>query len=254
MSEKALRVWIADDEALIRRSILRTLGDQSDVLVVGESTSVRDTVTALRTHSIDLLLLDVQMHEGSGFDVVAQIGPETMPAVIFITAHDQYAIRAFEVAACDYLLKPFDGERLSRSIDRARELITARRGGILARQLEMLLAQQAERWPERLAVRSGERIDLVSVEKIDSIESANNYVVLHCGTRQYTMAETLTGLTAKLDPKRFMRVHRGRIVNTSKIVAIHPMFSGTYELELRGGLRIATGRLYKAEIQKLFSG
>ena len=194
------------------------------------------------------------MHEGSGFDVVAQIGPEAMPAVIFITAHDQYAIRAFEVAACDYLLKPFDGERLSRSIDRARELITAKRGGILARQLETLLAERAVRWPERLAVRSGERIDLVPVELIDFIESANNYVVLHRGTRQYTMAETLTALTAKLDPKRFIRVHRGRIVNTSKIVAIHPMFSGTYELELRSGFRIATGRLYKAEVQKLLAG
>ena len=254
MSAKALRVWIADDEALVRRSILRTLGDQSDVVVVGESTSVSETVSAVRTHSVDLLLLDVQMHEGSGFDVVAQIGPEAMPAVIFITAHDQYAIRAFEVAACDYLLKPFDGERLSRSIDRARELITAKRGGILARQLETLLAERAVRWPARLAVRSGERIDLVPVELIDFIESANNYVVLHCGTRQYTMAETLTALTAKLDPKRFIRVHRGRIVNTSKIVAIHPMFSGTYELELRSGFRIATGRLYKAEVQKLLAG
>ncbi len=254
MSAKALRVWVADDEALIRKSILRTLGERSDAVVVGESTSVSETVRALRMHSVDLLLLDVKMHEGSGFDVVAQIGPETMPAVIFITAHDQYAIRAFEVAACDYLLKPFDGERLSRSIDRARELITARRGGILTGQLETLLAEQAERWPERLAVRSGERIDLVPVQWIDSIESANNYVVLHCGTRQYVMAETLTALTAKLDPKRFIRVHRGRIVNSSKIVAVHPMFSGTYELELRGGLRISTGRLYKAEVQKLLAG
>ena len=251
MSAEPLRVWIADDEALVRKSILRTLAEQSDVLVVGESTSVRDTVSALRTHSVDLLLLDVQMHEGSGFDVVAQIGPETMPAVIFITAHDQYAIRAFEVAACDYLLKPFDGDRLSRSIDRARELITFRRGGTLARQLATLLAERTERWPERLAVRSGDRIDLLSVQSIDSIESANNYVVLHCGTRQYIMAETLTALTAKLDPRRFIRVHRGRIVNASKIVAIHPMFSGTYELELRGGLRIATGRLYRAEVQRL---
>ncbi len=254
MSAKALRVWIADDEALIRKSISRTLGERSDVVVVGESTSVSETVAALRTHSVDSLLLDVQIHEGSGFDVVAQIGPETMPRVIFITAHDQYAIRAFEVAACDYLLKPFDAERLSRSIDRVRELIAVGRGGILARQLEALLAEQAERWPERLAIRSGERIDLIPVAWIDFIESANNYVILHCGARQYVMAETLTALAAKLDPKRFIRVHRGRIVSTSKIVAIHPMFSGTYELELKSGLRIATGRLYKVEVQKLLAG
>ena len=230
------------------------LRNRRDTVIAGESASVRDTVAALRTHPVDLLLLDVQMHEGSGFDVVAEVSPERMPAVIFITAYDQYAVRAFEVAACDYLLKPFDEERLNRSIDRARELIAAKRDGILASQLEMLLAERVEHWPERLAVRSGERIDLVPVEEIDSIESANNYVVLHCGTRKYMMAETLTAMTAKLDPKRFIRVHRGRVVNVFKIVAIHPMFSGTYELELRSGLRIATGRLYKAEIQKLLSG
>ncbi len=194
------------------------------------------------------------MHEGSGFDVVAEVGPETMPAVIFITAYDQYAVGAFEVHALDYLLKPFDEERLNRSIDRAREYIAAKRGGILARQLHALMAGWEERWPERLAVRSGERFDLVPVESVDWIESANNYVVLHCGARRHMMAETLTGLTAKLDPKRFVRVHRGRTVNISKIASIHPLFSGTYELELKGGLRITTGRQYRSDILGLLAG
>ena len=229
------------------------LHDRKDVAIVGESASVSETVAALRTHSIDLLLLDVQMHEGSGFDVVTEVGPENMPSVIFITAYDQYAVKAFEVAACDYLLKPFDEERLNRSIDRARELIALKRDGSLAKQLEALIAGRAERWPERLAVRSGERIDLIPVESIDWIESANNYVILHCGTRQHLMTETLTAITAKLDPKRFTRVHRGRTVNTSKIVAVHPMFSGTYELELRGGFRFTTGRLYKDAILRILA-
>ena len=109
-------------------------------------------------------------------------------------------------------------------------------------------------WPERLAVRSGERIDLVPVESIDWIESANNYVILHCGTRQHLMTETLTALTAKLDPKRFVRIHRGRTVNVLKIISIHPLFSGAYECELRGGLRLRTGRQYKNDILRLLAG
>ena len=253
MSTEALRVWIADDEDLIRRSIRRTLAARQDVFIVGESTSVWETVLAFRTQSIDLVLLDVQMREGSGFDVVAEVGPSSTPAVIFVTAYDKYAIKAFEVHALDYLLKPFDEDRLNRSIDRAREQISAKREGILAKQLHALVAGLASRWPERLAVRSGERIDLVPVESIDWIESANNYVLLHCGARQHLMAETLTGLTAKLDPKHFARVHRGRTVNIASVVSIHPLFSGTFELELRGGHRITTGRQYKDDVLRVLS-
>ena len=253
MQTELLRVWVTDDEDPIRRDILRILANRRDVRVVGESTSVSETVSALRVQPIDLILLDVQIHEGSGFDVVAGAGPETMPAVIFITAYDHYAIKAFEVCACDYLLKPFDEERLNRSIDRARALIAAKRDGDLGKQLQALLAARSERWPERLAVRSGERIDLVPVQSIDWIESANNYVLLHCGARQYLMAETLTELTAKLEPKYFVRVHRGRTVNVARILSIHPLFSGTYELELRGGVRITTGRQYRGDVLKLLA-
>lgn len=174
-----------------------------------------------------------------------------MPAVIFITAFDQYAVKAFEVHALDYLLKPFDEERLNRSIDHAREQIAGRQGSGLALQLRALLAGWPGRWPERLAVRSGERFDMVPVESIDWIESANNYVLLHCGSQQHLMTETLTALTAKLDPKRFIRVHRGRTVNASKIVSIHVLFSGKYEIELKGAIRLTTGRQYRDQVQNL---
>lgn len=200
---------------------------------------------------MDLLLLDVQMPEGSGFDVIAEIGPGAIPAVIFITAFDNYAIRAFEVHALDYLLKPFDEERLNCSVERARDQLAKPRGIGIAQQLRAFLTAQSERWPERLTVRSGERFDFIPVDSIDWIESANNYVILHCGTRQHLMTETLTALTAKLDPGRFVRIHRSRTVNASRILSIHPLFSGTYELELKHGSRITSGRQYRSEIMKL---
>jgi two-component system, LytTR family, response regulator len=177
-----------------------------------------------------------------------------MPAVIFITAYDDYAVQAFEWNAVDYLLKPFDDDRLNRSIDRAKQKISAGQQSELADQLRSLLGAKQERWPQRLVVRSGERFDMVQVQSIEWIESANNYVQLHCGAKQYLMAETLTNLAERLDPKQFMRIHRGRIVNTARIVAVHPLFSGTYELQLRDGVKLTTGRQYRDQIQAFLLG
>ncbi len=246
-----LRVWIADDEDLIRRSILRTLAARRDIIIAGESASGSETICSLATHSVDLLLLDVQMPQGSGFDVVAAVGPDRMPAVIFVTAFNEYAVRAFEVHALDYLLKPFDEDRLNRSIDRAQQQFVAKRWMSVAQQLRALLAERPERWPDRLAVRSGERFDFVPVTAIDWIESADNYVLLHCGPRRHLLLETLTALTSRLDPARFVRIQRGRAVNTAKILSIHPLPGGTYEIELEGGTRLTSGRQYRQEIMKL---
>jgi two-component system, LytTR family, response regulator len=191
------------------------------------------------------------MHDGTGLDVVEQIGPEHMPAVVFVTAYDDYAVKAFELSAVDYLLKPFDEERLNRSIDRAKKQILSARAGDLSSQLRSLLESKAERWPDRLVVRTDEHFDLVPVSAIDWIESANNYVQLHCGTKHFLLGETLTSLAERLNPHKFVRVHRGRIVNLSRITAVHPLFSGTYEIELSGGARISTGRQYREQIQAL---
>jgi two-component system LytT family response regulator len=177
-----------------------------------------------------------------------------MPPVIFITAYDAYAVKAFELNAVDYLLKPFDDSRFRESIERARQRIEGKTQATLSQQLEALLESQAQKWPERLVVRNGERFDFVSVETIDWIESANNYVELHCGPKQYLMGETMTNLEHKLDPARFARIHRCRIVNTSRIVAVHPLLGGTYGIELRGGLRLTSGRQYKDVVQHLIRG
>jgi two-component system LytT family response regulator len=173
-----------------------------------------------------------------------------MPAVVFVTAYDKYAIQAFEVNAVDYLLKPFDQSRLLASLDRVRNRL-ASSGEVLARRLEALIQAREIQWPQTLVVRHGERFDFVSVMSVDWIEAANNYAVLHCGSVDHVFGETLIALEAKLDPAKFLRVHRSVIVNSGRIVAVHTMIGGVYELELRGGTRIKTGRQYRDRIRKL---
>ena len=254
MEQARLSVLIVDDEPLIRRSIRRIVAAREDTVIAGECETGAQATAAIREHRPDLVLLDVQMHSGTGLEVVEQIGPENMPAVVFITAYDDYAVQAFEWNAVDYLLKPFDDDRLNRSIDRAKQKISAGLQSELADQLRSLLGMKQERWPQRLVVRSGERFDMVQVQSIEWIESANNYVQLHCGSKQYLMAETLTNLAERLDPKQFMRIHRGRLVNTARIVAVHPLFSGTYEIQLRDGVKLTTGRQYRDQIQAFLLG
>jgi two-component system LytT family response regulator len=251
VSESRLRVLVVDDEALIRQSLCRALAMRDDIEIAGECESGAQAIAAIRDQQPDLVLLDVQMHDGTGLDVVEQVGPECMPAVVFVTAYDDYAVKAFELSALDYLLKPFDDERLNRSIDRAKKHILSARAGDLSNQLRSLLESKAERWPDRLVVRTDERFELVPVSAIDWIESANNYVQLHCGPKHFLLGETLTSLAERLNPHEFVRVHRGRIVNLSRITAVHPLFSGTYEIELSGGTRISTGRQYREQIQAL---
>jgi len=246
-----LRVLIVDDEPLIRSGIRNALEAMPQIEVVAECDSGNEAVRLLLSQPLDLVLLDIQMQDCTGLDVVERIGPDRMPAVIFVTAFDEYAVKEFELHAVDYLLKPLDDDRLRSSVERARTLIAAHRQADLAAQLQALLDSRTRKWPERLVVREGERFDFVPVDSIDWIESANNYVQLHCGPRRHLLGESLTNLEGRLNPARFLRIHRGRIVNLSRIEAIHPLLGGTYQLELRGGARLTSGRQYKDQIQAL---
>jgi len=246
---KSLRLLIVDDEPLIRAGIRSDLLGMPSVDVAGESGSVAEAVEAIRNNRFDLVLLDVQMPDGTGFDVIREIGPQRMPAVIFVTAYDKYAIQAFQVNAVDYLLKPFDDIRLRESIERARERMS--RPLDLIRHLETLLEAQGEQWVQRLVVRTADRFDFVPVETIDWIESANNYAMLHCRSKDYLHAENLTALERVLDPSKFVRIHRSHIVNVSRIVGINSIAGGVYEIELHGGARVGTGRQYSDRIRKL---
>jgi two-component system LytT family response regulator len=244
-----LRLLIVDDEPLIRTGIRSDLAGVPFVHVAGESGCVAEAVEAIRSGNFDLVLLDVQMPDGSGFDVVREIGPQRMPAVVFVTAYDKYAIQAFEVNAVDYLLKPFDDIRLRESIQRVRDRLS--RPAELMRHLEALLETRDTQYAQKLVVRSGERFDFVPVESIDWIESANNYALLHCRSKDHLFGETLTALENMLDPRTFTRVHRCHIVNLSRVVAVNAIAGGVFELELQGGARVSTGRQYSERIRKL---
>lgn len=244
-----MRLLIVEDEVLIRSGIRDEVETITGVEVAGECGSVAEAINAILHTKIDLVLLDIQLPDGTGFDVVRTIGPSAMPAVIFITAYDQYAIQAFECSAIDYLLKPFDDLRLRASIEKVKSHLA--QPASMLHQLESLLANREASWLQRLVVRNEERIDLVPVDSIDWIESANNYAVLHCGSKTYVLGETLSGLEHRLDPQRFLRVHRQRIVNLTRVVALFPVAGGVYELELSDGTRFGSGRQYRDGIQKL---
>lgn len=248
---RKLRLLIVDDEALIRVGIRTGLSANEGIEIVGECDSGARAIDAILAEHPDLVLLDVQMPDRTGLDVIREVGPERMPAVIFVTAYDQYAVSAFEVNAVDYLLKPFDDDRLQAAIRRARGRISEQREAAVAAQLQALLEMKERKWPERLAFRNGDGFCLVPVDTVDWIESANNYVVLHCGVKHHIMGETLTKLESSLSPEKFLRIHRCRIVNVSRIASVRPFLSGTYQLELHNGTRLSSGKQYSEAVRGL---
>jgi two-component system LytT family response regulator len=247
---RKLRLLIVDDEPLIRAGIRHGLSANDGVEVIRECDSGARAIEAILSERPDLVLLDVQMPDCSGLDVIREVGPERMPAVIFVTAYDQYAVSAFELNAVDYLLKPFDDDRLQAAIMRARERISGQQEASVAEHLQALLEKE-RKWPERLAFRNGDGFSLVPVDSVDWIESANNYVVLHCGAKNHIMGETLTKLESTLSPEKFLRIHRCRIVNVSRIASVRPFLSGTYQLELNNGTRLSSGKQYGDAVRGL---
>ncbi|MCS7042946.1 MAG: LytTR family DNA-binding domain-containing protein [Arcobacter sp.] len=247
-----IRVLIVDDEPWIRAGLRAELEAMDGIEVAGECGGVEEAVGALLSRACDLVLLDVQMPDGTGFDVIGRIGPRRMPAVVFVTAFDSYAIQAFEVNAVDYLLKPFDDLRLREALERARHRLG--RPAEILRQMEALLRGRGAPRPQRLVVRDGDRYEFVPVDSIDWIESANNYAMLHCRTGDRLYGDNLAALERLLDPEQFVRVHRCRIVNLARVVAVHPMAGGVYELELDSGRRIGTGRQSANRVRDLLKG
>lgn len=254
-----IRVLIADDELPARRGLRRLLEAHPDLDVVGEARSGREAVAAILTLEPSLVVLDVQMPEGSGVDVVREVmataGRDRLPEVIFATAYDSYALQAFEVHAVDYLLKPYEPARLASALDRVRRHLHGAREPLAEAGLHSLLVQlegQARQtgYLTRLAIRVGSRIRFVDVGDIDYFEADGNYVRIHVGARSELARETLAALAAQLDPQRFVRVHRSVIVNLRRIVEVEPLFAGEYVLFLAGGRRLTTGRTYRARVQQ----
>jgi two-component system LytT family response regulator len=247
----SLRLLIVDDEPLIRSGIRAGLARLPGVEIAGECGNGREAIDLILTLHPDVVLLDVQMPDCSGLEVIRRVGPERMPLVIFVTAYDEYAVKAFEMNAVDYLLKPFDEERLEQSVNRARDRLAGHDQAALRQQLQALLEDNRRVFPPRIVVKNGDRHEFVSVDAVEWIEAANNYVVLHCGPKVHLVAETLTAMEKRLDPERFVRIHRGKIVNVSRISVVHSLVGGAFELEMKSGTRLSTGRQFKGSVQAL---
>lgn len=248
-----IKVLIVDDEPIIRRGLRNHLSRRDQYEVVGECCNGRRAIDDIRDTKPDLVFLDVQMPEVDGFGVIREVGPAAMPAVVFVTAFDEYAVRAFDVNALDYLLKPFDEERFLRCLSRVEQrLAEPDKEESLVEKLASLVAEQAKpRTADRLAIRNSDRITLLQTEEIDWIEAADNYVEIHTGKQVHLMRETLSNLEQRLQPFRFLRIHRSRLVNANRIKELHPLFHGEYELVLSDGTRLTSSRHYRDVLQRL---
>jgi two-component system, LytTR family, response regulator len=254
-----IRALIVDDEPLAREGILMRLKQAPDVEVIGECGNGREAVTAIRREVPDLVFLDIQMPRLDGFGVVEAVGVKQMPHVIFVTAYDEHALRAFEVSALDYLLKPIDGERFFEALERARDRIRGKNLETISAQLhKMMAALQAERkYLERLSIKStskmGGRITFLDVDEIDWIGAADNYVQVHAGRGLHLPHATMNSLENRLDPNKFLRIHRSTIVNVERIKELHPMFHGEYQVVLKDGTQLTSGRGYRGNLQRLLN-
>jgi two-component system LytT family response regulator len=249
-----LRVLIVDDEPLSRQRLRALLEAEPDIVVIGECTDGASAVAALREAGPDLVFLDVCMPELDGFGVLEAMGKERPPGVIFVTAYDKYALRAFEVHALDYLLKPFDRERFQKALERARAQITAAQTAEVSEQLRALLEESrpGRKYLERIVIRSASRVFFLRVEEIDWIEAAANYLRLHVGKEAHLLRETMNGLEARLDPEKFLRIHRSTIVNIERIQELQPWFHGDYVVLLRDGNKLTLSRSYRQKLQEWF--
>ncbi len=249
-----IKTLIVDDEPLARDRVKRFLRDEHDINVIGECGNGKEAVSAIKEKKPDLVFLDIQMPEKNGFEVVKALDEKDMPSVIFVTAYDQYALQAFDVHALDYLLKPFNRERMHKAVSHARDQIETKRVGNLDERLASLIAdlKSGKKYLERLVVKSVGRVFFLKVDEIDWIEAAGNYVKLHTGREAHMIRETMNGIEAKLDPDKFLRIHRSTVVNIDRIKELHPMFSGDYAVILRNGIELALSRNYRERLLELF--
>jgi two-component system LytT family response regulator len=249
-----LRTLIVDDEPLARERLCQLLGEEPDIEIMGECSDGAEALEVIRQQRPDLVLLDVQMPELDGFGLLAALDQEQLPAIIFVTAYDQFALRAFEVHALDYLLKPFDQERFRSALNRARAWLERRGGGTIDDRLSALLADlkgAAARVQDRLAVKSGGRVILLKLEEIDWIEAADNYVNLHVGRESHMLRETMNSLEQRLHSGQFLRISRSSIVNLDRVRELQPLFHGEYSVILKDGTRLTLSRGYRDKLSLL---
>jgi two-component system LytT family response regulator len=248
-----IRTLIVDDEPLARERLRQLLAEQPEIELVGECADGREAVDAIQKQSPDLIFLDIQMPELNGFEVLEAICAEPMPIIVFVTAHDKFALRAFEVHAVDYLLKPFDRERFGTALKRALQQVKHREDPARAEaQAAVLTEVQPPANPiDRLAVKSGGRIRILKTADILWIEAAHNYVEIHEDKQSHLLRDTISAIEQKLPPDKFVRISRSTIVNIDKVKELEPLFYGEYTLTLQNGRRLTLSRRYRRKLPQL---
>lgn len=281
---RAIRTLIVDDEPAARAGMRQLLAADSEILVAGECASGEEAVAAIRDAAPDLVFLDVQMPELDGFDVLRAVGVAGAPAVVFVTAYDQYALRAFDVHAIDYLLKPFTDDRFREALGRAKQQVRQGHLGELSERLAVLLEQLGDAqattranglapaapapptqsappgnavraleprptYLERLVVKSAGKVTLLRVDEIEWIDAEGDYVRIHVGKAWHLLRETMKNLEARLDPTRFVRIHRSTIVNLERVKELQPFFRGEYVVVLNGGTTLKLSRGYRDTLE-----
>ncbi len=253
MSAGGLRVLIVDDERPARQKVRRFAAADPDVAVIFEAADGVGAVQLIRTESPDVVFLDVQMPGVDGFGVVDALAPDAVPHVVFVTAFDEYAVRAFDVHAVDYLLKPFDAARFARAFARVKQAIAQRQADEDRERVRRLIADVAEHRPERpdrLLVETGERAVLLPLASVDRLEAVRNHVTLHAGRETYRVRSTLTNLERRLDPRCFVRVNRSEIVHVERIAELRPWSHGDYVVLLRDGAKLRLSRRYRGRLDR----
>lgn len=259
-----IRTLIIDDEPLARAGMRVLLERDTDIEIVGECADGYEAIEAIRTLAPDVAFVDVQMPEVDGFEVLAQIAPENLPVVVFVTAFDEYALRAFEVHALDYLLKSYSDDRFEAALRRAKEQIRQKKVNEVSRRLlAMLNDHQGEDSPaetpkelqesylRRLVVKSGGRVYFLKAHEIDWIEAADYYVSLHAGGKSHLLRESLHSLERRLDPDKFQRIHRSTIVNLDRIQELRPVTHGDFLVVLRDGTQLKMSRAHRQSLESI---
>lgn len=247
---------IVDDEPPARSLVRRLLAPREEIEIVAECENGAEAIAAIRAHAPELVFLDVQMPEVDGFGVIEALANERLPHIIFVTAYDQYAVRAFEAQALDYLLKPFDRERLEQSLNRAlRQIRNEQTGDATGRILALLTEQRREAaCADRFVIKEEGRVFFLKADDIEWIEAEGNYVILHTSQQRHLFREAISHLETRLDPRRFQRIGRSAIVNLDCVRELQPWFRGDYKVILRNGTELKLSHRYRDNLNRHFNG
>ncbi len=252
-----IRTLIVDDEPLARQGVRRLLEADPEVEIVGECSDGLEAVESIQTAHPDLVFLDIQMPEMDGFEVLDALGAAIMPLVVFVTAYDQHAVKAFEVRALDYLLKPFDRERFEEALGRAKASLRDKQQGEIASKIADMLGtvRNERRREDRFMIKSGGRITFLRTEEVDWVEAQGDYVCLHCQGKKHLVRNKIGHMEDQFTGRTFIRIHRSTIVNVGRIKEMQPLFHGDYAVVLNDGTRLTMSRSFREKVfQRLSAG